>query len=259
MGILRVSDGRRNDIIGHADSLSTFYSIVSDDRSVFPTLGQGSPNDFVQNQRPSELTVWAASAPAVHDLAGGRLSWLRQRAGLLTRPTGGYSQWRFRGQVATLVRWRTDVSCAPRLTLEYLLAGADSEPDHFPLVSTSPHLGGVRWWILCRCGRRVAQLCLPRGASRFRCRHCYRLAYQCQREKPEWRAYRRVDKIATRLSPEWAKDLVPADVLDGVFLPPKPKWMRWRTYDRLSAESVEYARRHQIGAVAAFNRLIKRR
>lgn len=52
------------------------------------------------------------------------------------------------------------------------------------LSSTPCHFGGVRWWFICPskdCGRRVAVLYLPNGASCFGCRHCHSLSYEsCQ-------------------------------------------------------------------------------
>jgi len=43
--------------------------------------------------------------------------------------------------------------------------------------------GGYRTYFLCpRCGRRVRQLHMPPGETRFRCRTCYNLAYQSQNE-----------------------------------------------------------------------------
>lgn len=67
-----------------------------------------------------------------------------------------------------------------------------------PLVTTSPHLGGVRWWFVCpgrRCGgRRVGKLYLPYGQLYFLCRHCHDLAYRSSQEHDKTRdRYRRLD------------------------------------------------------------------
>jgi hypothetical protein len=46
------------------------------------------------------------------------------------------------------------------------------------LYTTALNFGGVRWWFRCpRCGRRCANLYLPRG-SLFLCRICHDLTYQ---------------------------------------------------------------------------------
>ena len=47
-----------------------------------------------------------------------------------------------------------------------------------PLTATKPHLGGSRFWFMCRCGRRVGRVFLPPNQSVFGCRHCYYLTYQ---------------------------------------------------------------------------------
>jgi len=53
-----------------------------------------------------------------------------------------------------------------------------------PLVAEPRRFGGTRWLFICplvvngrRCGRRVSALCLPPGAQRLGCRHCWRLSF----------------------------------------------------------------------------------
>jgi hypothetical protein len=120
----------------------------------------------------------------------------------------------------------------PRLVLSYRVTGGaqpEDVADEFPLVTTEPHYGGVRWWVLCLgCGRRVAKLYLPPGARRFRCRCCYRLAYQSQREAASDRWSRRARKLWRRIG---------ADVGESPRYPSKPKWMRERTYWRIWHEA----------------------
>lgn len=88
-------------------------------------------------------------------------------------------------------------------------------------------LGGSRPWFLCPargCTRRVAILY---GGPVFACRHCHRLAYPSTRESVGDRATRRADRIRDRLGWE-------PGILNGSG--DKPKWMRWRTFERLTAE-----------------------
>lgn len=92
---------------------------------------------------------------------------------------------------------------------------------------TPCNLGGRRAWFLCPaqgCGRRVVILF---GGSIFACRHCHKLAYQCQRETDDDRAARRADRIRERL--DWEPG-----ILNGGG--GKPKGMHWRTFERLKAE-----------------------
>jgi hypothetical protein len=91
------------------------------------------------------------------------------------------------------------------------------------LVTTSQPFGGRRWWFVCpRTGTRVAKLHLPPGAPTFASRRAYRLAYKCQRETPYDRAIRRALKLRRRLGAE-------GGIGDDV---DKPKWMRWKTFER---------------------------
>ena len=67
---------------------------------------------------------------------------------------------------------------------------------------------------------------MPPGATRFCGRHEWegRVAYASQFDTPVDRAHRGKAKIKARL----IEDLDP----DEWELPPKPKWMRWHTYDK---------------------------
>lgn len=74
---------------------------------------------------------------------------------------------------------------------------------------------------------RVTRLYLPNGGSTFAGRLAYGLGYQSQRGAWTERAWAVIRKVNARLGePE-------AQRLD---YPPKPKWMRWRTFNRLCAK-----------------------
>jgi hypothetical protein len=92
--------------------------------------------------------------------------------------------------------------------LRYTLTGSDGqrEPLDYPvrLVTTRPHLGGVRWWFICPlvqngvpCGRRVAKL--YRRGRYFGCRACHGLAYRSSQEAHQAERNRRMlGKILAR-------------------------------------------------------------
>jgi hypothetical protein len=91
------------------------------------------------------------------------------------------------------------------------------------LETTPQPFGGRRWWFVCpRTGRRATKLYLPNGAVTFASRQAYQLAYACQREQSHERALRRAFKLRAQLG---------ADGGIGDYIP-KPKWMRWPTYER---------------------------
>jgi hypothetical protein len=87
--------------------------------------------------------------------------------------------------------------------------------------------GGYQWYFVCPYEDRCCSvLWRPPGASDFRCRQAWgrRVAYASQFLDPDNRAHRGQAKIKARL----IGDCDP----DEWDLPPKPKWMRWRTYNR---------------------------
>src|SRR5713226_3182955 len=85
--------------------------------------------------------------------------------------------------------------------------------------------GGRRWWFQCpRTGRRTTKLYLPNGGRHFWSRQAYGLGYASQREGRFDRLQRRAAMLNRQLGGKgWATWESP---------PSKPKWMRWRTYER---------------------------
>ncbi|MBX7135022.1 MAG: hypothetical protein K1X67_20335 [Fimbriimonadaceae bacterium] len=70
------------------------------------------------------------------------------------------------------------------------------------------------------------------------------MAYACQREAPDDRAARRADRIRKRLG--WQPG-----ILNGKG--DKPKGMRWRTYERLTAEHDAFVGASLAGMARRFN------
>jgi hypothetical protein len=109
-----------------------------------------------------------------------------------------------------------------------------------PIRWTTCRFGGERPWFVCDvqangvyCGRQVAKLY---GAGRlFACRHCYRLAYQVQRGGLMDRAHHRLARLHRKLGADY-------DGPDGP-PPPRPKWMRQRTYQR-AVQQIENGEDH---------------
>ena len=93
------------------------------------------------------------------------------------------------------------------------------------LVAQPRHFGGRQWYFRSPITHLCSVLRLPPGAKRFYGRHEWegRVAYASQFESPVDRAHRGKHKIKSKLigeldPDEWA-------------LPPKPKGMRWQTYN----------------------------
>jgi hypothetical protein len=89
--------------------------------------------------------------------------------------------------------------------------------------------GGYRPWFLCpKCYKRVAILY---GGKYFLCRHCHHLVYESQNEGNLFRqaasCMNKARKIRRRLG---ASENVDSCILD------KPKYMHWKTFERLKEE-----------------------
>jgi hypothetical protein len=89
--------------------------------------------------------------------------------------------------------------------------------------------GGARpQWICPRCNEHVLHLYF--ACDRFACRHCWRLGYQTQSWGREDRALMRMHRVYDQLD------------RDECGYAMKPKWMRWRTFNRMidAADAAEW-------------------
>ncbi|MFL5270254.1 MAG: hypothetical protein ACJ8AH_27300, partial [Stellaceae bacterium] len=87
-----------------------------------------------------------------------------------------------------------------------------------------PMPGGAGWFQCPRTYRKTTKLYLPNGGWHFWSRQAYRLGYACQRQGRLDRLQRRAAKLNSQLGGGgWGAWDAP---------PRKPKWMRWRTYER---------------------------
>lgn len=103
------------------------------------------------------------------------------------------------------------------------------------LIGCPRHFGGRQWYFVCPVQNRcVSVLWFLPGIRFFAGRKSLgkQVAYVSQSYSPETRAQHMKDKLCDRIwepgaSDEW--DLLP-----------KPKWMRWRTYERLTDRLEKY-------------------
>jgi hypothetical protein len=97
------------------------------------------------------------------------------------------------------------------------------------LTSRPRHFGGRQWYFVCpRSGRNVSVLWRPPGARSFASRQSWgrQVAYLSQFSTWIDRAHQGKQRIKRRLCSIGSFDP------DEWEFPPKPKWMRWRTYNR---------------------------
>jgi hypothetical protein len=137
-----------------------------------------------------------------------------------------------------------------RYTTTRAYNGEKRDSDYTIALEATPQpLGGRRWWFVCpKTGSRVGKLHLPSGAFTFASRRAYRLGYRSQRETPRDRAVNRAFKLRERLGGTGGI---------GDFVP-KPKWMRWTTYESQmarieAAEGIVDA--HMCALIEKFDRL----
>jgi hypothetical protein len=114
------------------------------------------------------------------------------------------------------------------------------------LLSRPRHFGGRQWFFLCPATNRLATvLWKPPGASKFCSRQAWgrQVAYRSQFQNASDRAYLGKERIKARL----IGDLDPAEW----DLPPKPKGMRWETYNRYVERFDDYEERLDKASVSS--------
>ncbi|MEO9589393.1 MULTISPECIES: hypothetical protein [Marinobacter] len=112
---------------------------------------------------------------------------------------------------------------------------------------TPCHFGGYRPWFLCPgeyCGRRVAILY---GPTPNLCRHCWRIAYQSQRENQIQRMFRKLRSIEASY-PGQPNNSTPETR-------ERPKGMHHRTFDLLQKKHRLLIRDIQLTQVAELIKL----
>lgn len=105
------------------------------------------------------------------------------KAGLLAAGRGGMWSWYSRGTLRASIQVQAGDGHV-RLIYAATENGERKEYSYLVRLDWTPcQYGGARPWFLCPargCGQRVAILY---GGAIFACRHCYRLAYESQRER----------------------------------------------------------------------------
>jgi hypothetical protein len=120
------------------------------------------------------------------------------------------------------------------------------------LVARPRHFGGCQWFFMCPHLHSLATvLWMPPGAHSFACRQRWgrKVAYASQFMDPIARGQRGAAKIKSKLCSvggfnpgEWE-------------LPPKPKWMRWKTYNRMVEKFDRHEAMVEEGLAGALMRL----
>lgn len=123
------------------------------------------------------------------------------------------------------------------------------------LVSDRRHFGGRQWYFMCpHLNRRASVLWRPPSANVFSCRQRWgrQVAYVSQFLTSVDRAHRGKAKINSRFCTIGVFD---PDEWD---FPPKPKWMRWKSYKRAEEKFDAYEVMLNEGLVELLARLEQR-
>lgn len=123
------------------------------------------------------------------------------------------------------------------------------------LIARHRHFGGKQWYFMCPVRNRPASvLWKPPGATRFCSRQTWgrQVAYQSQFNDSTNRAHAGQARIKSKLCRIGGLDP------DDWDFPPKPKWMRWRTYNRAEEQFDRYQAILDEGTIALVARFMGR-
>jgi hypothetical protein len=211
--------------------------------SPYPTAEgcQSLALDINAVMRPAAAARRRAEAEGGAMVIGGRQTWTR-----------GGAPWAWVDIAVQLAPGPAPVADA---TLRYSADHADHPTGRRVqrvAVATVPcHFGGVRWhWICPETGRNVRYLYLPNGGTRFLSRGAYKLRWASTCATALEKSHMRLARLAAKLGAEYQGFTREP--------PPKPKWMRWATYDRLAAEWEAAAGRHDTAWLAGARRTLAR-
>jgi hypothetical protein len=121
------------------------------------------------------------------------------------------------------------------------------------LLAVPRPFGGRQWYFVCPVRNRPASvLWKPSGATRFCSRQTWgrQVAYQSQFNDATNRAHAGQTRIKSKLCTIGGLDPGEWD------FPPKPKWMRWRTYTQAEEKFDRYEATLNEGTFALMARLI---
>lgn len=167
--------------------------------------------------------------------------------------TTGSWCWRRDGETISSVGYHATLGeDTGSLTLNYS-SGTDEERQPFTctvqLVTLPRHYGGRIWYFICPySGKRARKLYKWARIDWF----CHRAAIK---PKPTY-ACQRVGGSDRINSQRWALRRKMGDEFSDLFGEPyKPKWMRWRTYERYAARDAELAERDSSKFARILSRL----
>ncbi len=128
--------------------------------------------------------IYLNAKEKVEDCTSLSVSSLR-KSGAFKNSHSGTLSWGNGSSIAYTInvdRFTSDFSdySTPYLNLSYSITD-DQQRDinqKFYLSKTFCNFSGIRYWFICKCGKRVGILYKPSFSDTFACRHCFNLTYE---------------------------------------------------------------------------------
>jgi hypothetical protein len=147
--------------------------------------------------------------------------------------------------------WPDSADATLRFDIDHVSRSTGPQVQRVGIASVPCNYGGVRWhWVCPATGRHVRGLYLPNGGTRFLSRAAYKLRWLTTCSTKLAKSHIRLERIAKKLGAEYRGFTHEP--------PPRPKWMRWWTYERLAAEWRAAAARHDAVWYAGAERTLAR-
>lgn len=162
-----------------------------------------------------------------HSLDANKL----KKAGVLQAGYHGNWQWSRNGKRVSDIALYTDNPKSVRFIYQ---SGKSGKRYNYPVtVEWLPcHLGGYRVMFHCPiCNKRCTKLMM---LEVFQCRKCANLNYRSQQASKRDRALDQSYKLRAKLG--WYEGMLDCPARDI----PKPKWMRWKTHEKIISRMEKY-------------------
>ena len=124
--------------------------------------------------------------------------------------------------------------------IRYMTFNIHDKPHHIALKLDSRSASN-KLYITCPYCRKSCQSLFAVKYA-YACRACIGLHYPCQSERPQERLLRRIRKLRVAL---WGSDFIDVyNMFEDVSYWPKPKYMRWNTFEQKRSEILNLERQY---------------
>jgi hypothetical protein len=166
---------------------------------------------------------------------------------LLTKPLGNYSL-----SSDHLSDEHTKIKLAENINgIRYVTFTINEKPHHIALKLDNSSASNKLYITCPYCQKQRQSLYAIKYA--YGCRQCIGLQYSCQSERPIERLMRRIRKLKMAL---WGYDWPDVNnMFEHVVDWPKPKWMRWKTFEQKRNKIIDLEKKYWLMAAAQLDNL----